>query len=141
MNIKDGYALQLAIKKNYLVAIISGGNSEPAKNRLQGLGIQDIFLNSYDKLQVLKDYMYERELYPENVLYMGDDLPDYEVMQRVGLPVCPNNAVVEIKNISKYISPLNGGEGCVRDVIEKTMRIQNTWFLENIDSLSHDFKW
>ena len=124
---KDGYALQLAVKKGYRIAIITGGNSQTVKKALESLGIQDIFLAQYDKLQCYKDYINEHDLKEEEILYMGDDLPDYEVMQRVGIATCPNNSAHEIKEISIYISNKNGGEGCVRDIIEQVMRSQGTW--------------
>ncbi len=127
MNSKDGYALQLAVKKGYRIAIITGGNSQIVKNALQGLGIEDVFLSQHDKLQCYKDYINEHSLNEEEILYMGDDLPDYEVMKRVGLATCPNNAAHEIKDICLYISNRNGGEACVRDVVEQVMRSQGTW--------------
>jgi 3-deoxy-D-manno-octulosonate 8-phosphate phosphatase (KDO 8-P phosphatase) len=127
MNSKDGYALQLAVKKGYRVGIITGGNSQTVKNALLSLGIQDVFLSQSDKLQCYKDYIYENELNEEEILFMGDDLPDYEVMKRVGIAACPFNAAHEIKEISIYISNRNGGETCVRDIIEQVMRSQGTW--------------
>ena len=127
MNSKDGYALQLAVKKGYRIAIITGGNSQIVKKALQGLGIEDVFLSQHDKLQCYKDYINEHSLNEEEILYMGDDLPDYEVMKRVGLAVCPFNSAHEIKEICLYISSRNGGEACVRDIIEQVMRSQGTW--------------
>lgn len=127
MNVKDGYALQLAIKKGYKVVIISGGYSEELIERFNLLGVTDVFLKISDKLSVLKDYLLKNNLSFNDCLFMGDDVPDFEVMQAVYLPCCPADAVVEIKQISKYQSPLNGGEGCVRDVIEKVMKLQNNW--------------
>ena len=127
MNSKDGYALQLAVKKGYRIAIITGGNSQIVKNALHGLGIEDVFLSQHDKLQCYKDYINENDLKEDEILYMGDDLPDYEVMKRVGLAVCPFNAAHEIKEICTYISSRNGGEACVRDVVEQVMRSQGTW--------------
>jgi len=127
MNSKDGYALQLAVKKGYRVAIITGGNSQVVKKALQALGIADVFLSQHDKLQCYKNYINEHNLNEEEILYMGDDLPDYEVMQRVGIASCPNNSAHEIKEISIYISNRNGGEGCARDIIEQVMRSQGNW--------------
>jgi 3-deoxy-D-manno-octulosonate 8-phosphate phosphatase (KDO 8-P phosphatase) len=127
MNSKDGFALQLAVKKGYRIGIITGGNSQIVKKALAGLGIEDIFLSQHDKLQCYKDYINEHSLNEDEILFMGDDLPDYEVMQRVGLAVCPNNSAHEIKEICTYISGRNGGEGCVRDVVEQVMRSQGTW--------------
>lgn len=127
MNSKDGYALQLAVKKGYRIVIISGGNNVAVKQALERTGIQDIFINQSDKLQCYKDYIYTHDLKEDEILYMGDDLPDYEVMSRVGLAVCPNDAAIEIKDLCVYVSPHKGGEGCVRDVMEQVMRVQGTW--------------
>ncbi len=127
MNSKDGYALQLAVKKGYRIAMITGGSSQIVKNALRGLGIEDVFLKQHDKLQCYKDYINEHNLNEEEILYMGDDLPDYEVMKRVGVATCPKNAAHEIKEICLYISNINGGEGCVRDIVEQVMRSQDKW--------------
>ena len=128
MNIKDGYALQLAVKKGYKVAIISGGKSEMVRKRLNGLGITDVHLGAHTKIDTYKEYIEIHNLNPEEILYMGDDLPDYEVMQRIGVPTCPNDAAQEIKEISIYVSDKPGGKGCVRDVIEQVMRAHGNWF-------------
>ncbi len=127
MNIKDGYALQLAIKKGYRILVISGGTSEAVKNRLQKLGISDVYLNVSNKRKIFQDYLTRHHLMPEEVLYMGDDIPDLAVMKLAGLACCPADAVAEIKEISAYISPALGGEGCVRDVIEKVLKLNNHW--------------
>jgi 3-deoxy-D-manno-octulosonate 8-phosphate phosphatase (KDO 8-P phosphatase) len=131
INSKDGYALYLAVKKNYQVVVITGGNNVAVKNALEKAGIRDIFINQHDKLQCYKDYIATYNLQEDEILYMGDDLPDYEVMKRVGVAVCPNDAATEIKDISMYISPNKGGEGCVRDVIEQVMRVQGNWEISN----------
>jgi len=127
MNIKDGFACFYLIKKGYPVAIITGGNSESVRIRFQRLGIKDIYLASSDKLRDFRDFKQRYNLKAENILYMGDDLPDYPVMKQVGLPTCPADAVEEIKAISRYISDKPGGEGCVRDVIEQVLRVNNKW--------------
>lgn len=127
MNVKDGYALQLAVKKGYPVAIISGGNSKEVIERLKILGIQDIFMNISDKAAATKEFQTIHQLNSNEILFMGDDLPDLEVMQMVGLPCCPKDAVDEIKEISKYISSYIGGKGCARDVIEKVLKLANKW--------------
>jgi len=127
MNIKDGYALQLAVKKGYLVLIISGGNSEAVKIRLEKLGITDIFMNVVNKKEVLVEFVFRHNLLWSQVLYMGDDIPDYSTMQMAGVACCPMDAVAEIKTISHYISPVKGGEGCVRDVIEKVLKLNHHW--------------
>ncbi len=127
MNIKDGYALQLAVKQGYLVCVISGGASPAVKLRLEKLGVGDVSLGVKNKKDVLIRFVTEKNLKWDEVLYMGDDIPDYEVMQMVGLACCPTDAVAEIRQISKYISPVSGGEGCVRDVIEKVMKLNGHW--------------
>jgi 3-deoxy-D-manno-octulosonate 8-phosphate phosphatase (KDO 8-P phosphatase) len=127
MNIKDGFAMQLAIKKGYKMAIISGGKSEMVRKRLNGLGIIDVYLGSSDKMEQFNEYILTYDIKPEEILYMGDDVPDYEVMKRIGVPTCPNDAVQEIKGISIYVSDKKGGEGCVRDVIEQVMKVQGNW--------------
>lgn len=127
VNIKDGYAIQYAIRKGYPVCIITGGNSGAVEKRFRNLGVTDIYLKSRDKMKDLKDFLSRCGLTPENILYMGDDLPDYLVMKEVGFPTCPSDAVEEIKSISIYISDKSGGEGCVRDVIEQVLRLQGKW--------------
>ncbi len=127
MNIKDGYALQLAIKKGYKVWIISGGKSNAVKKRLQNLGVEDVYIMVDDKPALLKKLMDESGLLPGQLLYMGDDMPDLKAMELCGLKTCPADAVHDIRDIVQYISPYNGGQGCVRDVIEKTMKINETW--------------
>ena len=126
-NIKDGYALQLAVKRGYKIAVITGGRSEGVRLRLKGLGITDIFMFVDSKVQVFNQFLADKQLSASQVLYMGDDIPDLEVMQLSGLPVCPADAVEDIKTISEYISPKDGGKGCDRDVLEKVLKIQNQW--------------
>ena len=130
MNSKDGYALQLAVKKGYGVVIISGGSSEPVRERLERLGVQNVYLGIHDKKEKLLEYVQENNLQLEEILYMGDDIPDYLVMNLVGLPCCPADAVQEIKQISKYISPISGGKGCGRDVIEKVLKLNGHWDMD-----------
>ena len=129
MNIKDGYALQLAIKKGYQVWIISGGNSEEVKVRLQKLGVSEVFMKVVDKLELLKELSILNKVPLEEILYMGDDMPDYEAMKAVGLAACPNDAAADIKAISAYNAILKGGEGCAREVIEKTLKLNDHWDL------------
>lgn len=136
MHIKDGYALQLAVKKGYRIMVISGSVSEPALLRLKKLGIDSVWMNVQDKKNLLQDLMKQNSLQPNEVLYMGDDLPDYTAMKFCGLPCSPADAVDEIKSISNYISPYAGGKGCVRDVLEKVMRARGDWeHLETVSSL------
>lgn len=130
MNIKDGYALQLAIKKGYRVVIFSGGVSEAVVMRLNKLGITDVFMDVKDKRSGMIDYMQKHQITWEEVLFMGDDIPDYSVMKEAALPCAPSDAVQEIKQIAKYISSLPGGHGCVRDVIEKVLKLRNHWDLD-----------
>jgi len=127
MNIKDGYALKTAVNAGYRVCIISAGTNEGVKTRLANLGISDIYLGAHNKTEKYKELVKKYDLNSENVLYMGDDIPDFPVMNIVGMPTCPNDAVVEIQAVSKYISNKKGGEGCVRDVIEQVMRVQGKW--------------
>jgi 3-deoxy-D-manno-octulosonate 8-phosphate phosphatase (KDO 8-P phosphatase) len=127
MNVKDGYAMKTALKKGYLVCIISGGTNEGVRNRLAALGIEDIYLGAHNKIEQYQELVKKYNLKAENILYMGDDVPDYPVMKIVGLPACPNDAVTEIKEVANYISNKKGGEGCVRDVIEQVMRVQGKW--------------
>ncbi|MEA3318057.1 MAG: HAD-IIIA family hydrolase [Bacteroidota bacterium] len=127
VDIKDGYIVQYAIKQGYPIAIITGGSSDAVRERFKKLGLTDIYLNSSDKLNDFEDFHFKYGLNPDEILYMGDDIPDLEVMNNVGVPTCPANAVEEIKSISKYISTYNGGEGCVRDVIEQVLRLQGKW--------------
>lgn len=130
-SIKDGYAVQLAVKRGFPIAIISGGRSQSVVSRLQGLGIKDIYIGVETKMDAFEEFLLIHDLHAEQVVYMGDDIPDYPVMQKVGLPVCPADAAEEIKAISTYISPKNGGEGCVRDIVEKVLKVQGLWMDEN----------
>jgi len=130
MQVKDGYALQLAVKRGYSIFVISGGNSPQVKERLSKLGVEHVYMPVENKLEKLKELVNTYQLQKEEILYMGDDIPDLEVMQYCGLACCPADAVSEIKTISRYISPLKGGEGCVRDVIEKVMKLQGKWILD-----------
>ena len=127
MNIKDGYALQLAIKHGYDILIISGGNSDAVKIRLQKLGIQHIFLGVVDKKNLLLNFVAEYHFKKEEILYMGDDVPDLLSMKEAGVACAPADAVAEIKSIAHYISPAFGGKGCVRDVIEKVLKLNGHW--------------
>lgn len=134
MNIKDGYALKTAQKAGFNVCIISGGTNEGVKKRLRGLGITNIFLGIQDKVEKLDEFFDIYEIDPQNVLYMGDDIPDLYPMRLVGMPCCPQDAVAEIKEISRYVSHRKGGEGCVRDVIEQVLKVQGKW-LQNYEAI------
>ena len=127
MNIKDGYGLKTAVDQGFHVCIISGGSNEGVRKRLEGLGIGDIYLGAHNKIEQLNEYLDAKQVKKENVLYMGDDIPDFPVMKMVGLPCCPQDAVPEIKNISKYVSHKKGGKGCARDVIEQVLKVQGKW--------------
>ena len=130
MNIKDGYALQLAVKKGYRIVIISGGTSEEAKERLQRLKVTDVFMQVGNKQQFLTEYVNKNNLSWSEILFMGDDIPDYNCMLLAELACCPADAAPEIKLVSKYISVYEGGEGCVRDVIEKVLKLNGNWDLD-----------
>ncbi len=127
LNIKDGYALQYAAKQGYPIAIISGGESPAMRERARYLGIPYVYMRAGNKLDCLRDLMEESGLTPEQILYVGDDIPDMEVMSYVGLPVAPQDAVAEVKSVAKYISHYEGGRGVVRDVIEQTLKAQGKW--------------
>lgn len=127
MNTKDGYAMKMAQKAGYTVCIISGGKNEGVRKRLRDLGITDIYLGIDDKVEQMDEFFDIYQIKPEQVLYMGDDIPDYYPMKLVGLPCCPQDAAPEVKDISLYVSHKNGGEGCVRDVIEQVMKVQGKW--------------
>lgn len=127
LNIKDGYAIQLAVKMGLQMGIITGGKGEQIRMRYEYLHVQHIYIGSSVKVKDLHDLMQKAGVTPEEVLYMGDDIPDFEVMQIVGLPVCPADAAPEVKAISKYVSPCNGGYGAARDVIEQVLKAQGKW--------------
>jgi 3-deoxy-D-manno-octulosonate 8-phosphate phosphatase (KDO 8-P phosphatase) len=129
MHIRDGFAMKAAIESGYNVWIISGGNNAGTRIRFQNLGISEIHLASPDKVITYNSLLEKHKIISDNVLYMGDDIPDYHVMKLVGLPTCPQDAVPEIKSISNYISHVNGGQGAVRDVIEQVMKVQGKWHL------------
>lgn len=127
MHTRDGYALKMAVKAGLRVCIITGGKSEGVKIRLQNLGVSDIYVGIQDKLETYEEYIDIYDLDEDRILYMGDDLPDLAVMRRVGFPVCPSDAAPEILKISKYISSERGGHGCVRDVIERILKVNGKW--------------
>ncbi|MFM9943891.1 MAG: KdsC family phosphatase [Bacteroidia bacterium] len=131
-NIKDGFAMQLAIKLGYKICVISGGNSQGVIKRLEGLGITDIFMKVHEKLPVFKKYISDKNLKNEEIAYMGDDLPDYQLLKEVGLKCCPADASHDIKTICDFVSAYPGGGGCVRELIEKVIRAQDKWDLETI---------
>jgi 3-deoxy-D-manno-octulosonate 8-phosphate phosphatase (KDO 8-P phosphatase) len=126
-NVKDGYAMQYALRKGYRIAIISGGFGESMRLRYQTFKGIEIFLKVHDKVAVFNDYIQKNNINPQEVLYMGDDIPDYDLMKLCGLKCAPADACTEIKEIAEYISFAGGGYGCVRDVIEQTLRVQNRW--------------
>ncbi len=127
MNIKDGFVIQLAVKKGFPVAIISGGNSEAVRKRFNMLGVKDVFLKSSRKVDDFDGFCNSYGLDPGEVLYMGDDLPDLPVMRKAGFTACPLDAVPEIKSVAAYVSDRKGGRGCVRDVVEQVLRVQGKW--------------
>ena len=130
-NIKDGYALQLAVKRGFQVAIITGGRCVYVRQRYEGLGVQDIYMGQSIKIKTLTEWIEKHGLKPSEVLYMGDDIPDYQAMKAVGCSCCPQDATEEIKNIATYISPICGGLGCVRDVVRQVMLAQDCWMSDD----------
>lgn len=129
-NVKDGYSLQLAVRLGYKVVIISGGISKSVENRFEALKVKDVFLGVSNKNEVFEKFISDNNIKPENIVYMGDDIPDFKVMKKVGVPVCPADAVEEIKDISVYISDKDGGHGCVRDIIEQVLKVQGKWMTD-----------
>ena len=127
VNLHDGYALQLAVKKGYPIGVISGSSSKDYRRRLKLLGIKDIFLNSRTKLDQFNIFLKRHNLNKSDILFMGDDIPDFEVMKEAGVAVCPCDADSEIKQVAAYISDKKGGDGCVRDVIEQVLRLHDNW--------------
>ena len=130
MNAKDGYAIKLAIKHGYIIGVITGGREQNIKSRLEHLGVKEVFLGAHNKLPILKKFLIKHNLKKENAIYMGDDIPDIGALNHVGLSCCPTDAAIDIRNICDYISPKKGGEGCVRDIIEQTLRVTNKWNLD-----------
>ncbi|MCX6286841.1 MAG: HAD-IIIA family hydrolase [Bacteroidetes bacterium] len=126
-SVKDGYAIQLAVKKGYNVAVISGAVSKSLEHRMKALNVRDVFMGIENKIECFHDYLDAGNIKPEQVLYMGDDIPDYGVMLEAGVGTCPADAAEEIRKIAKYISHFNGGKGCARDVIEQVMKVQGKW--------------
>ena len=127
MDTKDGYALKCALDQGFKVCIISGGTNEGVRNRLRALGIYDIYLGAHHKGDPFQDLLDSYELSPDEILYMGDDMPDIEIMEQVAVAACPQDAVADVKAIANYISHKKGGEGCVRDIVEQTLRVQGKW--------------
>jgi 3-deoxy-D-manno-octulosonate 8-phosphate phosphatase (KDO 8-P phosphatase) len=137
-NIKDGFAIRYALQNSFRMAIITGGNTLGVKLRYQKLGIEHIYMNSFNKTECLEDFCAKTGLAKDEILYMGDDLVDYQIMKEVGISTCPLDAVPEIKVVSQYISDKKGGQGCVRDVIEQVMRSQQKWFGQEIRDIKAD---
>jgi 3-deoxy-D-manno-octulosonate 8-phosphate phosphatase (KDO 8-P phosphatase) len=131
LNSRDAYAIQYAVKQGLNIFVISGGNSPTVKDRLLHLGAKEVILSSFNKLKTYTELKGKYGISDHETLYMGDDIPDYEIMQTVGLATCPQDAAVEIKAIAHYQSPFNGGRHCVRDIIEQTLRVQGKWMQEN----------
>ncbi len=127
VNIKDGYAIQLACKQELRIGIITGGDTQAVRLRYERLGVKDLYMKTAVKLTAYEDFIEKYGLRDEEVMYMGDDVPDFEVMTRCGCPCCPADACADIKDVSLYVSHYPGGQGCVRDIIEQTMRAQNKW--------------
>jgi 3-deoxy-D-manno-octulosonate 8-phosphate phosphatase (KDO 8-P phosphatase) len=128
MHVRDSYAIQHAARTGINIAVITGGNNPVVAERMKYLGITDVYLCASDKQKVYQQYKKDRGLTDAEILYMGDDLPDYAVMRLAGLAVCPQDAAEEIKSIAHYVSPVKGGEGCVREILEQLMKMKGTWF-------------
>lgn len=137
-NVKDGFAIRYALQNGFQVAIITGANTQRVKLRFKKLGVEHIYLNSFEKTGCLEDFLKKTGLLKSEILYMGDDLVDFSIMKAIGVPTCPVDAIPEIKAISLYISDKKGGEGCVRDVIEQVMRSQQKWFGQEIKGIKAD---
>lgn len=131
MNCRDGYAIKLALKQGIKIAVITGGNDQAVVERLKYLGIYDIYVNANDKIDAFEDLVFSYGLNPDEIAYMGDDYPDIAVMNKVGLACCPNDACMDVRKIAEYISPENGGKGCVRDLLEQILKVQNKWYQNN----------
>lgn len=131
VNIKDGYAIQLAQKQGLRIVIMTGGTTESVRLRYEHLGMEDIYMGCSVKIRTYKMFMEKYGLRDDEIIYMGDDIPDYEVMQQCGCPCCPADACPDIKSISKYISRYKGGQGCARDVIEQVLRAQGKWLSDD----------
>ena len=131
MHVRDGFAMRTAVNKGYRLAIISAGKSDGVKVRLEALGIEDVLMGQEDKSASFDGLIAKYDINPDLTLYMGDDLPDYKVMRKVGMPACPADAAQEILELARYISPVPGGRGCVRDVIEKVLRLRGDWPIQN----------
>ena len=131
VNIKDGYAIQLAKKLGLRIVIMTGANVGAIRIRYEGLGMQDIYLGCSVKIKVYDEFLQKYGLHDEEVMYMGDDIPDLEIMRRVGCPVCPKDACTEVRESSLYVSDRCGGQGCARDVIEQTLRAQGKWLMDD----------
>ena len=134
-NTRDGYAVQWAVKQGLKVAILTGGKEKAVEARMRLLGVEEVHMGCHDKLQSLQDLCSKLNIDLDKTLYMGDDMPDYPAMKNVGLPVCPVDACTDILEISSYVSPVEGGKGCVRDVLEQVMRLRGIWSTENA------YKW
>lgn len=134
-NTKDGYAIQLAVKCGYNVCVITGGKSEGVRHRLNSLGVTDVYLGAHTKIDLFKAYITDNAIDTAGILYMGDDIPDIDIMKQVALPTCPADAVEEVKTVAQYISPVMGGRGCVRDIIEKVLKVQGKWMSVNAMSI------
>lgn len=132
-NIKDGYVLQLAVKLGYKIAIITGGKSDAIKKRYEGLGITDIYMGQATKMGAYTEWRDANALNDNEILYMGDDIPDLPILKTVGVATCPSDACTDVKEVCRYISPFKGGECCVRDVVEQVLRSKGQW--------GHDHSW
>lgn len=130
-NAKDGYAIAYAVRMGYKIGIITGGRGESLRRRLNMLGLTKVYMDCMDKIGALREFCTEQEVRPEQVIYMGDDIPDLECMRAVGIPVCPSDAAAEVIEASRYVSEFAGGQGCVRDIVEQVLRARGDWALDS----------
>ena len=130
VNIKDGYAIQLAMKLGLRIAIMTGAKVTSIRKRYEGLGVEDIYIGCSVKIETYETFLHKYGLTDKEIMYMGDDIPDLEIMRRVGCPVCPKDACPEIKEVSIYVSDRIGGHGCGRDIIEQVLRAQGKWIMD-----------
>lgn len=130
VNIKDGYAIQLAMKLGLRIAIMTGAKVSSIRKRYEGLGVEDIYIGCSVKIETYETFLHKYGLTDKEIMYMGDDIPDLEIMRRVGCPVCPKDACPEIKEVSIYVSDRIGGHGCGRDIIEQVLRAQGKWIMD-----------
>ena len=131
MDTRDGFALKYALLKGFKIGIISGGTNEGVRKRLELLGVNKVYLGINEKVIAFDDFVSTFNINPDQVLYMGDDVPDVPVMEKVGVSTCPQDALPDVKRVVDYVSHKKGGDGCVREIVEQVMRVQDKWVFSN----------